>query len=117
MAEAALILAFIAGIAFDHFWPRIVRWAERKADVPRETPQMKGNFDQGTQFPPKYPNFERTPYPGRLTVTEAEIQPSPKPSDKRRRGVAEMRHIAERESLKPAKHQAEVTANNIKAMQ
>jgi hypothetical protein len=116
MAEAALIvLVFIAGIAFNHFWPRFVKWAESKPKPDGlKVTAPNGNIDVGQFTGIRSP---RTVYPGKLSVQEADIAPSPKPIDKRRRGVAEMRHIAEQESLKTERHQDEVTAKNIKAMQ
>ena len=114
------VLVFIAGIAFNHFWPRFVKWAE-----PNSQDMLNPKIQS---YPGKYTVPDtRTTHPP-LTVADTialqleklarEDQGlAPKPIDKRRRGVAEMRHIAEQESLKTERHQDEVTAKNIKAMQ
>jgi|HubBroStandDraft_1064217.scaffolds.fasta_scaffold113390_2 hypothetical protein len=108
MAEAALVLgAFIAGIAFREFWPRLVDKSE-KAHVHPAT--SKEYFDKLAAPADAYSSieeFEKAINPGVVAS---------KPIDKRRRGVAEMRHIAEQKSLEPVIHQAEVTAKNARAM-
>lgn len=109
MAETALILevtaliCFIAGIAFREYWQKMVAWLEAAA------PKVSH------KYPSQFPTLEiNSP----LEAVPDDIRrESPKPIDKRRRGLAEMRHIAEQKSKIPLEHQAQVTANNIKAME
>ena len=120
MAEATLILAaFVAGIAFREFWPRIIAWAEVKTRI---TVKPK----PAAVYPGKYSTPGQNSAPGNVRPGELEefnaqipstLIPSKPPIDKRRRGVAELRYRAEQASMKPAEHQAQVTANNIKAME
>ena len=84
---------------------------------------LKRPATQRNPFPQA--NVSRGTFTGILTGTdierrklaEEEFERTAPPIDKRRRGVAELRHRAEQASMKPAEHQAQVTAKNIKAME
>jgi hypothetical protein len=102
MAATALI-CFIAGIAFREYWPKMVAWLDK--------PASKVSHKYPSQFPTPEIHSPLEAVPGDVRGE------SPKPIDKRRRGLAEMRHIAEQKSKIPLDHQAKVTANNIKAME
>ncbi len=105
MAATALI-CFIAGIAFREYWTKMVAWLDK--------PAPKVSHKYPSQFP--IPEIH-SPLEGLQAVPHDVRGESPKPIDKRRRGLAEMRHIAEQKSKIPLEHQAKVTANNIKAME
>ena len=143
MAEAALILAaFVAGIAFREFWPRIIAWAEVKMRItvkPKPKPSHSPEYFEklidvqrhtdGHFTNPKADTCEHAfvdddtvgRWCPKCGAAEPVISPKPPidkpPIDKRRRGVAELRYRAEQASMKLAEHQAQVTANNIKAME
>jgi hypothetical protein len=120
MAEAALILgAFIAGIAFKEFWPRLVLIVEDHfgAVVQSDRTPDKGSCKSLPKTQAVAGSSPASSINPIHILEDESVIPSKPPIDKRRRGVAEMRHIAEQESLKPAIHQAEVTAKNAKALE
>jgi hypothetical protein len=102
VAEAAIVLvAFVAGMATRELWPRFVAWMDAKAMPP------KRNLILRTRVAPM-------PSPSAPAPEEPRFTPAPV---RRRVGIAELRRQAEIRSLAPVEHQAQVTANNAKAME
>ena len=94
---AVAAIAFIAGIAFAQVWPFVVRWVDRRAAVKTVSPSV---ID--------YANYSDRAF----TVDPPPSNPNPR----RRIGIAERRRMAEMQSLAGPTHQAEVTANNARAL-
>ena len=98
-AEVAIIAVgcFVAGFVFRHAWPLFVAWQDRKVLDVKERPGLEVY---------------------RAWQDRKLVQPKPtEPPPRRRIGLAEMRARREAESFKPVEHQAQVTQNNIAAME
>lgn len=104
-AEVAIIAVacFALGIVARHAWPLFVAWQDQKL--------LKAKPQTGWNGSPA-----RTIYPGSGYVPTAEAVTQP-PPPRRRIGLAEMRARKEAESYKPVERQAQVTANNIAALE
>ena len=104
MIAVYIIGAFFAGLIAPPIYEALSAWLALK----------RGRMQQSVPRAIVHPLFAKET-PQQTEVIESFIrQPA---ADKRRRGVAELRHRAEQASMKPAEHQAQVTAKNIKAME
>ena len=105
---AVAAIAFLAGIAFAQVWPFVVRWVDRRAAVTVQTPKIEVGVRAKAANRGYAPSLKEG----------VDSQPLPyTPNPYRRIGIAERRRIAEMQSLAGPTHQAEVTANNARAMQ
>ena len=96
-------VSFLVGAVFVQVWPLFVRWLDRRPAIPIT---LKKQIDDHIQEQIDGP-ANASPNIGIFSV---------QPPIHRRVGLAEARRKAEMASMSGATHQAEVTANNTRAM-
>ena len=101
---AIAAIAFLAGAVFSQCWPLFVRWIDGRSAVTVEVTHPNPYVSVNTAI-------ASTKRP-----SDADASPSSPTNTHRRMGLAERRRMAEMQSLKAPTYQAEVTANNARAL-
>ena len=96
-------VSFLVGAVFVQVWPLFVRWLDSRTPIT-------------TQIPPQKPIQLQGGMPITLKPGDPDLGIGTIPPIHRRVGLAEARRKAEMASMSGATHQAEVTANNTRAM-
>jgi hypothetical protein len=111
---ASVLAAFAAGMCLSPFYRRYLQWLDKKAmfggkasGIDKERVHSTYRVTNGAEFTETL----------REAVQKRAENRDPQPVIPRRRGIAELRKLAEAESMLPVTKQAEITANNVRALE